>query len=140
MSIQRCCRNVSDKCLYRQIKLPIDAQTHVGVLQLLKGVPAISSSSAKDDDVNSHRAAFLRAESPPLQPIRLCSPPIFSRSLQTGYRPSTTTTSKHSLAPEAIADLPELVPKAVMKPDDDEDDLYKQHMVVVNGWRKSRLC
>ncbi|EED79688.1 predicted protein [Postia placenta Mad-698-R] len=56
-------------------------------------------------------------------------------SLQPGYRPSTTTTSKHSLAPEAIADLPELVPKAVMKPDDDEDDLYKQHMVVVNGWQ-----
>ncbi|OBZ79791.1 hypothetical protein A0H81_01498 [Grifola frondosa] len=118
-------------------KLPLDADTHKAIVELLGSVPALSRGIAA-----SHNIApldnFLRSDSPiPEYPGRY-SPPIFSRDRRPGHRTSftsilTSTETKRPSGLNTMSDLPSFVPKVTVK--EEEEDLDDQHLVIVNGWQ-----
>ena len=104
------------------------------IAALFKSVAFLSSREPASSDVHEEAKAFLRADSPPIELPRMASPPLFPRDRQPGYNASSRTSlAGHGLGD--LADLPAIVPTAAPG-DETEEELYKQHMVVVDGWRE----
>ena len=88
--------------------------------------------------------SFLSAEGddgPSIDLPRFTSPPIFSKERQLGRArvQDHPATSEHGL--QGLQDLPAVIIPARPIDDEGENDVYKQHLVVVNGWGEyMRLC
>lgn len=109
-------------------KLPMDAETHQGVLKLLKTIPSLANTARPSD--THHFDEFLRSSSPPLDLPELEVLPIFPRSAPLGPRSDGA-----SVALDVMAQVSERLITKVRMRDEDEDDLAEEHLVAVDGWR-----
>ncbi|PCH39205.1 hypothetical protein WOLCODRAFT_167851 [Wolfiporia cocos MD-104 SS10] len=103
------------------------------VHRLLESVQGLSRTRPTPDQSRQVQD-FLRSESPPITFTHLDTPPIFARDQNPGYKKDrcSVNATGRIFGIEDTSDLPSLVPKAQIS--DDEEELYKQHMVVVDGW------
>jgi hypothetical protein len=85
---------------------------------------------------NTYFRAFLRSDSP--QPT-LPQPefvPMFTQAVRIGGTKALDDPKPvHPSIPSFLSDLPSMLPEPI-EVDAEDEDLYKQHMVVVDGWRK----
>lgn len=73
----------------------------------------------------------MRCDSPPIHFTPLDSPPLFPRDRRPGHRPSSNVdTASYGIG--GVRDLSQVLSRVDV--DEKEDELYKQHMVIVNGW------
>ena len=113
----------------RNLRPTIDSETHSLMLKLYKSVPRLISSQTFTDSFQPN--TFLRSDSPvPVIPHTEFVP-IFPRV------PKTSVSRKGSV-PASFSDLSLLLP-VFEDVETDEKDLYKQHMIVVDGWRRCSL-
>ena len=86
---------------------------------------------------NSHLDEFLgRSGSPPPTLPRLEFLPMFPRTERPGGNQTFDTLKPvHPSIPKGLSDLQSMLPEANTV-DDEYNDLHKQHMIVVDGWRK----
>lgn len=98
---------------------------------LLKNV--LSAGSRLTSTENDSIRGFLRAESPVHAQTQLIDIPLFPRN----DKKFSSSSDEVLLGPSLMSmkDLPSILP-VVPECQDSEDDLHKQHMVVVNGWRR----
>jgi hypothetical protein len=86
--------------------------------------------------VNLHINSFLYSE--PALPA-LPQPefvPTFARASRLGGAQELPTVKfDHPSIPNALPGLPLMLPKLAVV-DDEDNDLYKQHMVIIDGWRR----
>ncbi|KZT72907.1 hypothetical protein DAEQUDRAFT_552793 [Daedalea quercina L-15889] len=109
----------------------LDRQTHQGIATLFRDASALSKRSISD--VHQKAKDFLRADSPPGDsPPPLASPPIFARDRRPGYTLASPGNPASKFGPAVLTDLPSIVPVVTSEKD---DDIYMQHMVVVDGWQ-----
>ncbi|KAL1951153.1 hypothetical protein VTO73DRAFT_302 [Trametes versicolor] len=108
-------------------KLPMDAETHQGVLKLMKTIPSLANTARPSD--THHFDEFLRSSSPPLDLPELEVLPIFPRSAPLGPRSDGA-----SIALDVMAQVSERLVTKVRMRDEDEDDLAEEHLVAVDGW------
>lgn len=111
------------------MKLSIDAQTHSSMLEMWK-----SAMPHRSPQVGKQSKTFLRSHSPPIDIPNLVSPPLFPRDRRPGHL-STSRTDNGKNFLESIGDLVPLLPPASID-QECEDDLYKEHMAVIDGWRE----
>ena len=115
-------------------KLAIDPNTRNSVRELIqRSLPQRTASGNRD---NAHVESFLLAEGddgPSIDLARFTSPPIFSKERQLG-RASVQDHSATSRGLQGWQDLPAVIIPAKPIDDEEEDDIFKQHLVVVNGW------
>ena len=119
----------------RQLKLPMDGQMQKNMMALFRSVEPLSRRTAATSDVHEEAKAFLRAASPPVELPRMASPPLFPRDRRPGNNAPSSGAYMTNLGLGDLTDLPAIVP-AVAPGDEAEEELYKQHMVVVDGWRE----
>lgn len=99
------------------------------MLKLYKSVPGLIPSQKFTG--RFHVNAFLRSDSPlPVIPHTEFVP-IFPRVPE-------TSKSRNDSIPASFSELSLLIP-VIEDVDPDEKDLYKQHMIVVDGWRRYSL-
>lgn len=85
------------------------------------------SSALGRRDLNENVKAFLRSDSPPIEPIhRPMSPPLFPRA---------PPSAKKLPLGENMEDLKKLIGNE-MDVDDDDLDVIKESFALVNGWSK----
>jgi hypothetical protein len=111
--------------LSRKLKPSLDPS----VLKLIKTNPFLSRSDPKY--TNSYVESFLQRDLPIPEITRLHSPPLFPRCplpSNDGVRPGAGL--------EGLSELRRILPEVEME--DDRVDLYKHHMIVVDGWRTWR--
>ena len=102
---------------------------------LFQSVAFLSSRNHSTSDLHAEAKAFLRADSPLLELPRLASPPLFPRDRCPGYHSSHSGAGHNHLVLGDLSDLPAVVPLVALT-DEAHEELYKQHMVVVDGWRE----
>ncbi|KAH9942948.1 hypothetical protein B0H21DRAFT_710023 [Amylocystis lapponica] len=86
--------------------MSVDAETHAAMIKLLNLVTQVKKQSIRLASKNSSRGGYILPAT-------------------TGYRSGMS----------GISDLPSMVPEVHVTEDEEDGDLYKQHMVVVNGWQ-----
>ena len=127
--------------VYRNLRLAIDSTTHSSILGLYKSVPEMFPP--RTAHIDSHVDAFLLSDSPPPTLPQLEFVPMFARADRLGgAQTSNTLQTVHHSVPNALSDLPSMLPESKVE-DDENKELYKQHMVIVDGWRTfliSLLC
>src|SRR5882762_7622027 len=112
----------------------MDSATHSSMLALFKSVPAICPLKASH--ANSHLHKYFRFDSPPPTLPRLEFVPVFARADRLGGAQTFDTIKlDHPSIPNSLSDLPSMLPESKIVAEEDRD-LYKQHMVIVDGWRK----
>lgn len=111
-------------------RLVLDEELYRSAITMAKNVCYAGHPHASAE--NAHVAAFLRGDSPDYKCPELVDLPIFPRKMH-----DTGVLQLESRAPTAktVKDLPSLLLQAPVDDKDSEEELYKQHMVVVNGWR-----
>ncbi|KAL4251505.1 hypothetical protein ABKN59_005052 [Abortiporus biennis] len=109
------------------LRLPVESDVHLSTMQLIQSIPR-NTRNVTPATENSLTEEFIRLDSPPLDTIGLDSPPIFSRDRKPGG--STGLQTKLD-----ISKICEMIPHKTLEVEDDMEDLYKEHMVVVNGWQ-----
>ena len=120
--------------VYRNLRLAIDSKTHSSMVSLFKSVPQMFPS--KLPYVNSHVASFLHSDSslPALPQPEFV--PMFARAGRPGGAHDFDTFKfEHPSIPSALPDLPTMLPELAVVENED-NDLYKQHMTIIDGWRK----
>lgn len=113
-------------------KLPMDAETHQGVLALMKMIPSLANTARPSS--THHFDEFLRSDSPPLGLPGLEVLPIFPRSAPLGPR-SSSVSSLSTVPLDAMAQVSEHLISKVKMRHEDEEDLAEAHLVAVDGWR-----
>ncbi|KDQ63007.1 hypothetical protein JAAARDRAFT_202531 [Jaapia argillacea MUCL 33604] len=113
------------------LKLQLEPPTQELIRKFLKVIPSLSRP--RQPQVNRNVQEFLRAESPPLNQIRYASPPIFARDCRPGS--SRPLGVPHPSGLKGMMDISAMMPK--VKVEEENEDLYMQHMLVVDGWRES---
>ncbi|KAI0639961.1 hypothetical protein C8Q77DRAFT_1045891 [Trametes polyzona] len=115
-------------------KLPMDADTHRNVLELIAAVPALAKkqTESKPQEVKD----FLRCDSPPPDLPELEILPLFPRS-QRPY-PGPGAEGPSSMPFTSMSKPPQSILSPVAMKDLEEDDLAEEHLVVVNGWQALR--
>lgn len=110
------------------MRFGMDYETHISVKQVIETQPGISRvpKSYSTVDLAGH---FLRSDSPPLEIPRLDSPPIFPRHERPGATRSRLSASHDSNTRDTLSSL------KPVKIEEEDIDMYKQHMMVVDGWR-----
>lgn len=116
----------------------MDTGTHREVMTLIKAVPTLAKNS---QNPTPHVVQeFLRAESPLPEFPELETLPVFPRRDRLGQDPdkgcSTSGTADFVLIPTTISHLATSALPSVPMRDEDEEDMAKEHLVIVNGWRK----
>ncbi|KII93076.1 hypothetical protein PLICRDRAFT_694319 [Plicaturopsis crispa FD-325 SS-3] len=113
------------------LKHAIDAPMQKAMLDLFKTIPALSRPPP-EPYVNSHITDFLNGSERPPQSLvaRPISPPIFPRNRNPGSKPAPDAPSSLS---QSVGHLASVLP--LVEVEDEDRDLYKQHMVVVDGWQ-----
>jgi hypothetical protein len=108
-----------------KIKPTLDPQS----LSFLKSISCLSRVGP--NWVNPHLEAFFRVDVSPPQSSAIEAPevPLFPRRRLPGSKNADALPDGFA----SIADLPILVPRA--EQESEISDLYKEHMVIVNGWR-----
>lgn len=122
---------VSGLTTHRANKLPVDAETHRSIVELMQTVPGLSR--VLKASTNCHVEDFLRSESPPLEYPELEILPVFPHR----ERLDSTSTNGHSAQGifKHMSQLPEPILHPAKMREDDEEDLADAHLVVVDGWR-----
>ncbi|KAL7285548.1 hypothetical protein ACG7TL_000652 [Trametes sanguinea] len=121
-------------------KLQMDTGTHREVMTLIKAVPTLAKNS---QNPTPHVVQeFLRAESPLPEFPELETLPVFPRRDRLGQDPdkgcSTSGTADFVLIPTTISHLATSALPSVPMRDEDEEDMAKEHLVIVNGWQAYR--
>ncbi len=112
-------------------KLPMDAETHKGVIMLMKTIPILANTARPS--ATHHFDDFLRSSSPPLDLLELEVLPLFPRSAPLG--PRSGSISSPTVALDAMAQVSERLISKVGMREEDEEDLAEEHLVAVDGWR-----
>ncbi|TFK56839.1 hypothetical protein OE88DRAFT_1730282 [Heliocybe sulcata] len=119
-----------------RLKPTLDADMHASIKMMIRAVPSISGPRAGNKDyLNTAADQFLRSSSPPPM-LHLAEEfvPLFPRSRHP--RASTSTKDEKKTAPlglGSMADLPAVIPRVEAK-EEPEEDLFRQHMKVIDGW------
>ena len=128
-------KRISISHCFRGQKLTIDPQTRASVLDILKPIVGRAPLDPEKKGQNAYIDAFLQKDgrqSPSYEPLPLASPPLFPRDRTPGGALAPT-----GRAPRAISgfkELGELIQKEARIESDGSDDMYKEHLMVVNGW------
>lgn len=100
------------------------------IQQTLSQARAAKGSAGENARVESFLSK-IRADSPTYEPLRYVSPPLFPREQNPGGMRGSASTSGRL---QDIKDLSSIV-QIAEDPDKGESvELYKEHMVVINGW------
>jgi len=113
--------------------MAIDSNIHSSMMLLFKSVPQMFPPTIPQ--VNSHINSFLYADSalPALPQPEFV--PMFARAGRLGGAQELLTNKfDHPSIPNALPGLP-LMPPELAVVEDENNDLYKQHMVIIDGWR-----
>ncbi|OCH95750.1 hypothetical protein OBBRIDRAFT_822683 [Obba rivulosa] len=113
-------------------RLLMDTEWLSDIPQLFKSIPGMSRAS-KAATESGPMADFLRC-SPPPTIVRRDSPPIFARDKCPGHAPDSSWDNARRWGLGTILQIPDLVGHADLKQDEDGEELFKQHMVVIDGW------
>ncbi len=122
---------LSSHHVHRNITWRLQAEEHHAVSAFLKSAASLSRP------VTNYRNPYLDPhtlpDSPQIYIWREEFVPIFPRS----QRLRGGTTQKAKILPDfqSMADLPKKIPPAV-KVEEDDVDMFREHMRVVDGWRK----
>ncbi|GBE77464.1 hypothetical protein SCP_0103390 [Sparassis crispa] len=116
-------------------KPSMNAETYAAVTESIRFAARQLNSRDSAPGDNAYARDFLRADSPIPMPAQLDSPPLFARDRLPGHRPNALVSYPHPAGLKSMSDLPALVPKVEIKKEDEEEDLYKEHLIVVNGWQ-----
>lgn len=134
-----------DTIVHRGHKLVIDPETLSAVVKLIYQVRTQTEIDKEND--NGHVRSFVYedvTDSPSQVVPQLASPPLFPRDRKPGGSLSTTLVATRE---SGLKDLKEL--GSILLPgnvnSDGSDDLYKDHMTLVDGWgvysrRILRIC
>ncbi|CCM03793.1 uncharacterized protein FIBRA_05941 [Fibroporia radiculosa] len=116
------------------LKLPIDASMHTQVSRLSQSVIALYRPVATPcPEARYHE--FLRADSPLAELVRLDSPPLFPKDRHPGRQSSSDVVLRECVSTlSSLSDLPSLIPEVDLREEDEEEELYREHMIVVDGW------
>ncbi|EKM61502.1 uncharacterized protein PHACADRAFT_190671 [Phanerochaete carnosa HHB-10118-sp] len=117
-------------------KLVIDPDTLASVRDLVQQTLPQGNAFKHNNDDNVHVAAFLcrkDTNSPTYDPPRYASPPLFARDRNPGGARLPTASRYGGLG--GLKDLGPLVQTAKNPNEEESTDLYKEHMVVVDGWK-----
>jgi hypothetical protein len=120
--------------VYRNLRPAMDSKTYSSIISLYKSVPLMFPPQIQH--INSHVDAFLHSDSPPpvLPPHEFV--PMFTRvGRLDGAQTFDTLKSSHPSIPNGLSDLPSMLPE-LEAVDGEDNSIYKQHMIVVDGWRK----
>ncbi|EMD42186.1 hypothetical protein CERSUDRAFT_90789 [Gelatoporia subvermispora B] len=116
-------------------RLPMNAEIVHHIPILLKSVPGIFRATDFSTEC-SHTHDFLRVASPDPTIVPLESPPIFPKDRY----PGVINDDLRDLHPlpclDTFRNIPELLGRADLteREGHSQEDLYKQHMVIVDGW------
>lgn len=117
----------------RKLRLTIDSTTHSSLLSLYQSVPIMCPPKTPHE--NTHFGAFMRSDSPQPTLPRPEFVPMFTQADRIGGAKALDDMKPvHPSIPSFLSDLPSMLPESIVV-DTEDEDLYKQHMVVVDGWR-----
>lgn len=127
--------------LCRRLKPALNAEMCDGIRALIQTIPSLSAPRASEKDKVSSRANdFLRAHSPP--PILRLEEefvPLFPRASHPKAGPRAKNAERQTPSVlKSVAELPIMIPPAEIK-EEPEEELFKQHMRVVDGWSECLL-
>ncbi|KAJ3540953.1 hypothetical protein NM688_g6155 [Phlebia brevispora] len=111
-------------------RLLFDDETYIAASTFLKSV--ISSGRPYLPPECNHVHNFLRADSPDHSCIELLDTPIFPINKQ--QKGSNSSSNLRHPILSGVKDLVPLLP-TVPEDQDSEEEIYKQHMVIVDGWQ-----
>ncbi|KZT30993.1 hypothetical protein NEOLEDRAFT_1238155 [Neolentinus lepideus HHB14362 ss-1] len=119
-----------------QLKPTVDTEMCTSIKKLLQTIPTICGVRATGKEyINPGADEFLRTSSPP-PALHLEEEfvPLFPRSRHPKAGPSSKDDQKTtSLGLGSMVDLPAMIPRVEVI-EEEERDLFKQHMKVIDGW------
>lgn len=124
----------------RNTRLSLESETFKLVADLIKTVLRYSKASGMQTFGLTKEC--LRSDSPPYDIHRLDSPPLFPRdhSSRRDVRESAKEAKKGILDVRSMSDLRGILPGHLAQIEEEERDIYREHMVVVNGWSTFIYC